>query len=84
MEDSKGEIFTCDKCGGDGKIETRSLFADNSFISTCKKCKGTGKLDWIENVVGKKPEKINIMSKEMMKHMSIDSKITKISASTKK
>jgi len=35
-----GEVI-CDKCHGKG--------------GWCEKCHGDGKLDWVENIVGKKP-----------------------------
>ena len=49
----------CDKCGGTGRINTYSPY--NSYIRArrrkvfCPMCQGTGRLDWIENIVGKKP-----------------------------
>ncbi len=39
----------CNKCKGKGhlrRIRARSI---------CRKCQGEGKLDWIENIIGKKP-----------------------------
>jgi DnaJ-class molecular chaperone len=49
--------YKCDRCNGTGEIE---LINPDSFIGVyyewCPKCKGEGKLDWIENVVGKKPK----------------------------
>jgi len=36
----------CDKCEGRG-------FFDNRIL--CPKCLGAGKVDWIDNVMGKKP-----------------------------
>ena len=46
----EGEMV-CDKCEGGGK----------SWIYTtpCSKCQGEGKVDWIENIVGRKPELID-------------------------
>lgn len=43
--------MVCDKCEGRG----------TSWIYTtpCSKCQGKGKVDWIENIVGKKPETID-------------------------
>lgn len=45
----EGEMV-CNKCEGSGK----------SWIYTtlCSKCQGKGKVDWIENIVGKKPPTI--------------------------
>jgi len=42
----EGEMI-CDKCEGSG----------TSWIYTtpCSKCQGQGKVDWVENIVGKKP-----------------------------
>jgi DnaJ-class molecular chaperone len=56
----KGEII-CDKCDGSGCIPKKQwTMVDYKHISydwsyKCDKCKGEGKLDWVENVVGKKP-----------------------------
>ena len=50
----EGEII-CSKCEGVGY--TDKIKSNNAIIfkNKCSKCLGTGKLDWIENVVGKKP-----------------------------
>jgi len=50
----EGEMI-CSKCKGVGflnkiKSENTSMYKD-----ICPKCQGSGKLDWIENVMGKKP-----------------------------
>ena len=39
------------------KFYTDKIKSNNAIIfkNKCSKCLGTGKLDWIENVVGKKP-----------------------------
>mgnify|MGYP002628953280 CR=1 FL=1 len=60
MEIEPGEVI-CDKCNGTG--ETIRLFMFNysgmnehgERKDMCPKCKGDGKLDWIDNVLGKKP-----------------------------
>ena len=55
MKLEEGEMI-CDKCNGRGIIP--KIIIPKGEICTalfCRKCKGTGKLDWIENVVGKKP-----------------------------
>jgi len=61
-----GEI-ECSGCNGTGKMNksVRIIRSSKPYISTtstesltsftCTKCHGTGKLDWIENVVGKRP-----------------------------
>jgi hypothetical protein len=50
----EGELI-CSKCNGVGflnKIESENT---SIYKDTCPKCQGSGKLDWIENVMGKKP-----------------------------
>ncbi len=60
MKLKKGEIL-CDKCYGAGCVSKKKhTMVDLDHIEydwsyKCDKCKGTGKLDWVENVVGKKP-----------------------------
>ncbi len=44
---NEGE-YICSECNGNGHIK------NEKYIS-CKRCQGEGKLDWIENIVGKKP-----------------------------
>lgn len=46
-----GELF-CDKCKGTGAIEYNSFSVADEM---CPKCFGSGIVDWIEQVVGKKP-----------------------------
>lgn len=47
----------CDKCGGVGSVIAKyNHFRKNHTRKQCPKCKGTGKLDWLERIVGKKPE----------------------------
>ena len=65
--DNDIEYYKCKDCGGSGKVERREVcykrmlpgggFKYNPFQSSkCFSCNGTGKLDWIENVIGRKPE----------------------------
>ena len=49
----EGEMI-CDKCEGKGCISSK--IDPTTMASSCQKCQGTGKVDWIENIVGKKPE----------------------------
>ena len=44
----------CSECNGSG----RSSSFDRWYY-ICNKCKGTGKLDWIDKVMGKRPNKIS-------------------------
>ncbi len=50
-------LTVCDECLGGGLIEVEEN--DNPYYIpyyvTCPKCMGDGELDWIENIVGKKP-----------------------------
>ena len=50
----KGEVI-CSKCKGIGLVFKIKSNKGIIFKNECPKCQGTGKLDWIENVVGKKP-----------------------------
>ncbi len=57
------EKIICDKCKGTG-IGKSNFYA-------CTKCWGAKKLDWVENVVGKKPPRegfnaINLTHKDIM------------------
>lgn len=59
----------CDKCEGTGhfgfEVEIQEYnmrgmvhrIPTNKTYNTCEKCQGAGKVDWVENVVGKKPPK---------------------------
>ncbi len=51
--------YICDKCGGTGRINNHNPYHSfphsRSRTVFCPMCQGTGKLDWIENIVGKKP-----------------------------
>ena len=51
----EGEVI-CSKCEGVGFVD--KIKSDNTSLykGSCPKCHGTGKLDWIENVLGKKPD----------------------------
>jgi len=52
----------CSQCKGTGKPNNNKVDYEKRYFyippKQCDKCKGTGKLDWIEAVVGKKPELI--------------------------
>jgi len=56
LEIKDGEVI-CDRCDGEGKIET---IKPDDYIAVyyiqCPKCRGIGKLDWIENIVGKQTQ----------------------------
>lgn len=66
---NEGEMI-CDKCEGTGEDSSQSASSVYSFTRFCKKCLGTGKVDWVENAMGKKPNKesnfITIDSSAMM------------------
>jgi len=52
----EGEMV-CDKCegkGGNAYNQPSDDLTKPQWVR-CQKCQGTGKVDWIENVVGKKP-----------------------------
>ena len=55
LNKDKGEII-CPKCKGSGNQADWMHLPDYRAYMECSHCNGEGKLDWIENVVGKKPE----------------------------
>ena len=68
--------YICDKCGGTGRVNNFNPY--HPYYSHrrkvfCPMCQGTGKLDWIENIVGKKPivfryeNAVDNMAREMAK-----------------
>ncbi len=59
MKLKEGEVI-CDKCNGNGKSKSYHLFLQHTERRECDNCNGEGKLDWIENVVGKKRDKIKM------------------------
>ena len=66
----EGEMI-CSKCKGVGflkkiKSENISIYKD-----VCPKCHGAGKLDWIENVIGKKPSNNSSSSTSGMSSKSL-------------
>ncbi len=48
--------MVCDKCKGGGSFPKKFSKLEDPYYSTCSKCQGKGKVDWIENIVGRKPE----------------------------
>ncbi len=54
MKIEQGEVI-CEHCNGIGKIP--DLFENTEIKVPCATCHGIGKLDWVENIVGKKPTK---------------------------
>jgi len=59
IDESLGEVL-CDRCGGSGFVGPGEKFDYSSsepgiMPKRCKKCRGEGRLDWVENVVGKRP-----------------------------
>jgi len=50
----------CSKCDGEGMIYIPQERWDTTkpIKQACSKCNGAGELDWVENIVGKAPEKI--------------------------
>ena len=55
----EGELI-CDKCEGRGSIP--SIQNPQTMASTCSKCLGAGKVDWVENILGKKPPPMSATS----------------------
>jgi hypothetical protein len=63
MELKPGEVI-CDECLGTG---------ESIAHHSCPKCWGNGKLDWIENVVGKRPKVSNEFFKAKWSDEILDS-----------
>lgn len=60
MELEPGEVI-CSKCNGTGKYTSENeVNYKPQYVWHCDKCRGTGKLDWIENIVGKRPKYLSI------------------------
>ena len=57
MKLKQGEVI-CSKCNGSGNQAKWDQIPDYKCYLECDKCHGSGKLDWIENIVGKKPPTI--------------------------
>jgi hypothetical protein len=58
------EEYTCDRCGGEGRIKNPSLKNQDSLMFpmltylTCPKCLDDKKLNWIERVLGKQEKEV--------------------------
>lgn len=50
----EGEMV-CRICGGVGKVRKIRPPRKTPFYVMCSHCQGTGRVDWVENIVGKKP-----------------------------
>jgi hypothetical protein len=48
------ERYECDKCAGKGKYYKCGEYSQ-TVPFRCSNCNGEGYLDWIENIVGKRP-----------------------------
>lgn len=56
----KNGKIVCNKCNGRGHLATFENKPDYRVNMTCLKCNGDGELDFIENIVGKKNNKLII------------------------
>lgn len=56
------EFIICKECKGKGFIGRPGITLYGSKY--CKKCLGFGKLDWIEQIFGKKNDKIKVHYKD--------------------
>jgi hypothetical protein len=67
-----GDIY-CPKCGGIGRRYDEQKSGGWTFSEECNVCLGAGKLDWIEQVVGKPRNWIEIdLSEELARKLSED------------
>jgi len=54
------EKVVCNKCNGTKFVNRKNDLISNYFIQViCPKCNGEGTLDWIEQILGKKPTHTN-------------------------
>jgi len=49
----------CNKCNGEGAIHGKTI---QEISTTCSKCDGDGIVDWITNIMGKRPGEFDIFS----------------------
>lgn len=61
---SDGSEFVCEKCEGTGCYRSITSDVTDPRFLRCPQCQGEGKLDWIENIVGKKKEKLRSLVAE--------------------
>jgi hypothetical protein len=76
---SEYEKYECDKCKGTGEYYQcvghlkRIERQGDAMLLKCPKCHGDGYLDWVENIVGKRPPKMLEASWDSSSHITIDS-----------
>lgn len=68
IELKDGEVV-CPKCNGN--TLNNDPYYDSKDYETwyCDKCNGTGKLDWVENIVGKKPDPYESLTIPLVRKM---------------
>jgi hypothetical protein len=75
---SEYERYDCEKCKGTGKYYhcvshlKRIERQNEAVLLKCPACNGDGYLDWVENVVGKRPPKMLEASWDSSSHITID------------
>lgn len=69
---SEYEMYECEKCKGKGKYYQCGEYSQ-TVPFRCSECNGDGYLDWVENVVGKRPPKMLEASWDSSSHITIDS-----------
>jgi len=74
---SEYERYECDKCAGKGKYYQCGEYSE-TIPFRCSKCNGDGYLDWVENVIGKRPPKMLEASWDSSSHITIDSTASQI------
>lgn len=65
------ERYECDRCKGKGKYYQCGEYSE-TIPFRCPKCNGDGYLDWVENIVGKRPPKMLEASWDSSSHITID------------
>jgi len=71
MDLKDGEII-CKKCNGTGKCRLKTHPLASSIYTVCRHCNGSGKLDWIEQIVGSKPHRLDFIKRTDLYHHEIN------------
>ncbi len=60
-KDLKNGVYFCSRCKGTGILDFKLYLVELfSIVEPCPKCGGLGSIDWIENIVGRKKDKLVI------------------------
>lgn len=75
---SEYEKYECNTCKGTGEYyqsvgHLKRIDRHEAVLYKCPKCNGDGHLDWIENILGKRPPKLLEASWDSSSYITIDS-----------